>query len=120
VEVPLLDTHSDVNTLCAHFFPDLESAMETPMRRREPAEATINIRATKAKKALIDQAANALGMKRTAFMLEALCEKAHEVLADQTNFQISQQKMTAFNRLIEEPVNEAAIRMLTKRAPWER
>lgn len=94
--------------------------MTAVAERREPAEETINIRATKAKKALIDQAANALGVKRTTFMLDALCEKAHEVLADRTQFQLSQRQMAEFSRLLDEPVSDAAIRMLIKRAPWDR
>lgn len=81
---------------------------------------TINFRTSEAKKALIDQAADALGKKRTEFMLDALCEKAHEVLADRTQFQLSQQRLAAFNRLLDEPVSDAALRMLTKRAPWDR
>lgn len=87
---------------------------------REPAAATINIRVPKAKKSLIDQAADALGMKRTEFMLQTLCERAHEVLADRTAFQLSTKQVNEFNRLLDEPVSDAALRMLTKRAPWDR
>ena len=88
--------------------------------RREPANETINIRASKAKKALIDRAADALGMNRTEFVLDTLCQRAHEVLADRTHFELSKAQMDAFNRLVDQPVNDAAIRMLTKRAPWDR
>jgi uncharacterized protein (DUF1778 family) len=88
--------------------------------RREPAAATINIRVPKAKKGLIDQAADALGMKRTEFMLQTLCERAHEVLADRTEFHLDAKQIKAFNKLVDEPVSDAALRMLTKRAPWER
>lgn len=94
--------------------------MSAVMNRHEPADETINIRASKANKALIAEAANALGVKRTKFMLDALCEKAHEVLADRTHFQLSEHKLAAFNRLLDQPVSEAAILMLTKRAPWDR
>jgi uncharacterized protein (DUF1778 family) len=97
-----------------------EPAMNPVGTTREPAESTINIRVSKARKALIDQAASALGMKRTAFMLEALDEKAHEVLADRTHFQLTKQQIAAFNRALDQPVSDAALRMLTKRAPWDR
>ncbi len=84
------------------------------------SNAIINFRAPKAQKALIDRAADAVGKKRTEFMLDALCEKAHEVLADRTQFQLSAQRLASFNRLLDEPVNAAALRMLSKRAPWDR
>jgi len=93
--------------------------MAIALGRREPAAATLNIRASKAMKALIDQAADALGIKRTEFMLQTLSERAHEVLADRTSFQLGTKQLNDFNRLIDEPVSDAALRMLTKRAPWE-
>ena len=94
--------------------------MSAVIGKREPAAAHINIRASKAKKALIDQAADALGMNRSEFVLQTLCEKAHEVLADRSVFQLSKDQLAAFNRVLDQPVTEAAMRMLTKRAPWER
>lgn len=89
-------------------------------KNSETAAETINFRVPKAKKALIDQAASALGQKRTVFMLDALSEKAHEVLADRTRFQLSQHQANAFNRLLDEPISDAAVRMLLKKAPWDR
>ena len=94
--------------------------MNAVMSKRELAASHINIRAPKAKKALIDRAADALGMNRTDFVLETLCQRAHEVLADRKHFELSQEQMAAFNRILDQPINEAAVRMLTKRAPWER
>lgn len=80
---------------------------------------TINLRAPAEKKALIDRAAEALGKSRTDFMLDTLCQKAHEILADRSEFRLNGQDFAAFNRLLDKPVNEAALRMLSKRAPWE-
>ncbi|MDG6348268.1 DUF1778 domain-containing protein [Luteimonas sp. 8-5] len=94
--------------------------MGTVAKRSETAAETINFRVPRAKKALIDQAATALGKKRTEFMLDALSEKAREVLADQTRFQVDQRQLAEFNRLLEEPISDAAIRMLLRKAPWER
>ncbi|MDQ2702466.1 MAG: DUF1778 domain-containing protein [Pseudomonadota bacterium] len=94
--------------------------MATLAKRSDTAAETINFRVPKAKKALIDQAAIALGKKRTEFMLDVLSEKAHEVLADQTQFQMSQRQLAEFNRLLDEPISDAAIRMLLRKAPWER
>lgn len=84
------------------------------------ANSNINLRAPKATKDLIDRAADALGKKRTEFMLETLREKSHEVLADRTQFRLSARQMHTFNTLLDEPVSEAVLLMLTKRAPWER
>lgn len=88
-----------------------------------PAAArTINFRAPAAKQALIDHAAAVAGKNRTEFILEASCEKAREVLADQTHFAVSRDALRRFNQLIDAPLaNTAALqRLLGKPAPWER
>ena len=86
------------------------------------ATKTINFRAPASKQALIDHAAEVLGKNRTEFILEASCEKAREVLADQTHFALSRQAMQRFNELIEAPLTntEALQRLLGTPAPWER
>lgn len=81
---------------------------------------TINFRVPAEKRALIDHAADVSGKNRTEFMLDALCEKAHEVLADRTHFQLSDDHLAAFNRLLDAPVSDAVVRLLTKRTPWDR
>lgn len=86
------------------------------------ANKTINFRAPAAKQALIDHAAEILGKNRTEFILEASCEKAREVLADQTHFVLSRQALQRFNELIEAPLTntDALQRLLGTPAPWER
>jgi uncharacterized protein (DUF1778 family) len=86
------------------------------------ASKTINFRAPAAKQALIDQAAQVLGKNRTEFILEASCEKAREVLADQTHFALSRQALQRFNALIDAPLTntDALRRLLSTPAPWER
>lgn len=82
----------------------------------------INFRAPAAKQALIDHAAEISGKNRTEFILEASCEKAREVLADQTHFAVSSKTLRRFNQLIDAPLaNPKALkRLLDKPAPWER
>jgi uncharacterized protein (DUF1778 family) len=82
---------------------------------------TINFRAPAAKQALIDQAAEVVGKNRTEFILEASCEKAREILADQTRFAIDRKSMQRFNALIEGPLDNAAAvrRLLASKSPWE-
>ena len=86
------------------------------------ASKTINFRAPAAKQALIDQAAQLMGKNRTEFILEASCEKAREVLADQTHFALSRQALQRFNALIEAPLTntDALRRLLGTPAPWQR
>lgn len=87
-----------------------------------PATKTITFRAPAAKQALIDRAAELSGKNRTEFILDASCEKAREVLADQTHFAVSRDVMQRFNTLIEAPLAEpeALRRLLSTPAPWER
>lgn len=82
----------------------------------------INFRAPAAKQALIDRAAQASGKNRTDFILDASCEKAREVLADQTTFALNRQAWQRFNELVEAPLanSEAVRRLLATPAPWER
>lgn len=85
------------------------------------ATKVINFRAPASKQALIDHAAEVLGKNRTEFILEASCEKAREVLADQTHFVLSQHALQRFNELIEAPLTntDALHRLLSTPAPWE-
>lgn len=80
----------------------------------------INFRVSAEKRVLIDSAADVVGKNRTEFILDAVCEKAHEVLADRTNFQLSSDQLATFNRLVDAPVSDAVLELLNKRAPWDR
>lgn len=82
----------------------------------------INFRAPAAKQALIDRAVAVSGKNRTEFILDAACEKAREVLADQTQFGLNRQALQRFNELVEAPLEntDAIRRLLTTPAPWER
>jgi uncharacterized protein (DUF1778 family) len=86
------------------------------------SEKTINLRTSVTKRELIDHAATLTGKSRSAFMLDASCEKAEEVLADQTRFALSGAKLRAFNAQLDKPLGDPAAlaRLLTRRAPWER
>lgn len=86
------------------------------------ATKVINFRAPAAKQALIDHAAQVSGKNRTDFILDASCEKAREVLADQTHFALGGRALRRFNTLIEAPLTktDALRRLLSTPAPWER
>jgi uncharacterized protein (DUF1778 family) len=86
------------------------------------ASKVINFRAPAAKQELIDRAVEISGMSRTDFILDAACEKAREVLADQTQFALDRAALRRFNALIDAPLedNAAIRRLLATPAPWER
>jgi len=84
-------------------------------------QTTINLRAQAQQRSLIDQAARVAGKSRTDFMLEAACEKAQQVLLDQTVFALDTAHFKRFHALLDAPVaHGAALRKLLRRqAPWE-
>lgn len=85
------------------------------------ASKVINFRAPADKQALIDHAVEVSGTNRTEFILNAVCEKAREVLSDQTQFALSRQALQRFNALLDAPLadNAAIRRLLSTPAPWE-
>ena len=86
------------------------------------ATQAINFRAETSDRELIDRAAEALHQTRTDFLLEAAREKAQRVLLDQTLFNLDDRRFQRFQQLLEAPVEaaDALIKLLRKRAPWER
>lgn len=85
-------------------------------------EKTINLRATRAQKAIIKRAADATGETYTTFMLGASMERAESVLADRLHFELSDAQMTRFLAALEAPMpDDAALRELLARTPqWLR
>jgi uncharacterized protein (DUF1778 family) len=89
-----------------------------------PAKAavTINLRAREVQKNLIDRAAQAQGRNRSEFMLEAACDKAQQVLLDQTFFALNEKSYRKFVELLDAPpkVDTRLKQLLASKAPWER
>jgi len=85
-------------------------------------EVTINLRARATQKDMIDRAAEVQGKKRTEFMLEAACERAEQVLLDKAFFALDEKKYKQFVAILGAPLanGEQVVRLLTKKAPWER
>ncbi len=84
-------------------------------------DVTINLRAKRGQRALIDKAAAALGKNRSDFMLEAACREAESVLLDRRYFALD---AAAFRRFMDEldrpPVANPRLQgTLSARAPWE-
>jgi uncharacterized protein (DUF1778 family) len=82
---------------------------------------TINLRASRRQKALIDQAAEALGRSRSDFMLDTVCREAEAVLLDRRYFALSGDAFKKFTAMLDKPPkdNPRLRRLLETPAPWE-
>lgn len=94
----------------------------TAIKARKTRDAVINLRATQTQKALIDRAAQALGRKRSEFMLDSACKEAESVLLDQRYFALSAEEFKRFTAILDKPPadNAKLRRLLKSRAPWEK
>jgi uncharacterized protein (DUF1778 family) len=83
---------------------------------------TINLRASRKQKALIDRAADALGRSRSDFMLDTACREAESVLLDRRYFALPDDKFRKFVALLDRPPkdNPGLRRLLQTKAPWDR
>lgn len=82
----------------------------------------INIRAKARQRDLIDQAADQLGRSRSEFMLEASCQKAIDVLLDQTFFTVDSDTFAKFQTMLDNPLppSDKLRRLLQTKAPWDK
>src|SRR6266496_5048272 len=64
---------------------------------------TINLRADRRKRALIDRAAAAVGKNRSEFMLDAACREATSVLLDQRFFTLDEKTFERFRAALDRP-----------------
>ena len=94
----------------------------TPMADRAARDVTINLRANRKQRSLIDQAAQALGKTRSDFMLEASCREAESVLLDRRYFALDAETFKEFAAVLDSPpaANPRLRRLLTEKAPWDR
>jgi uncharacterized protein (DUF1778 family) len=89
---------------------------------RQGRDVTINLRANRRQRALIDRAAEALGKNRSDFMLETACREAEAVLTDRRFFLLDEKAYRRFTAALDKPPaeNPRLRRLLASRAPWER
>jgi uncharacterized protein (DUF1778 family) len=92
------------------------------MKERQPRDVTINLRANRRQRALIDRAAEALGKNRSDFMLEAACREADAVLLDRRFFLLDEKAYRRFVTILDKPPagNPRLRRLLMTKAPWGR
>ena len=95
--------------------------MKTETRATTRQSETINLRASRKQKGLIDRAAEALGKSRSDFMLETVCREAEAVLLDRRYFVLSPEDFKRFTAMLDRsPANNPKLRrLLHTRAPWE-
>ena len=91
------------------------------MGRETGRGKTINLRASRKQKAMIDRAAEVLGRSRSEFMLEAACREAETVLLDCRYFGLSLEAFKRFTAMLDKPpASNPKLRHLIRfRAPWE-
>ena len=91
------------------------------MKQMETREASINIRALRSQRDLIDKAASLRNKTRSDFMLEAACHEAESVLLDRRLFSLNDEDYDAFESAMKSPVTEnpELCKLLSKKAPWE-
>jgi uncharacterized protein (DUF1778 family) len=84
-------------------------------------DIAINLRAQAFQRDLIDRAASQLGRNRSDFLLEAACEKAQNVLLDQTFFTLDEKAFARFAALCDAPAkpNPSLSRLLASASPWD-
>lgn len=85
-------------------------------------DVTIQLRANRRQRAVIDQAAGSLGKSRSDFMLEAAVREAGIVLADQRVFILDDRNFRSFLATLSAPpkANPKLRRLMRTRPVWER
>ena len=91
-------------------------------KHRTARGETINLRASRKQKVLIDRAAETLGRSRSDFMLDTACREAESVLLDRRYFTLSEESFKRFTRILDSPPkdNHRLRRLLHTKAPWDR
>lgn len=91
------------------------------MEQTQQADTTIQLRASRLDRDLIDQAARLAGMNRTQFMLNAAVRDAKNTLLDQTALFVDNQTFAAIIDQLNDttPVNAALQKTLTMKSPWD-
>ena len=87
---------------------------------RKTKNVTISVRMHAAQRDLIDRAAQARGVTRSEFILEAACSEAEYVLGVQPRLVLGQEDFDAFVAVLDAPPqpSEALRKLMRLRPPW--
>lgn len=92
-----------------------------PVHRPSKAKTQrLNIRTTDEEKMLVEQAARALRLNSSQFVLQAAIRSAEEVLADRTRFVLPHDQWTLFSEMLDRPARDipAVKAAAAKRSPF--
>lgn len=64
------------------------------------------LRLSAAQKRMIERAAEVSGRTLTEFSVQAISDRAAEVLADSRQFELSEEQWNEFNRILDQPARE--------------
>ncbi len=86
-----------------------------------PRSQNIHIRIAPQQRALIDQAAHAVGKTRTDFILDAVNKAVESTLLDQRLFVLDEEQWTAFTTALDAPPqpNQQLATLMATKASWE-
>ena len=93
---------------------------ETQSENAKKRDVTLNIRARRAQRDLIDEAAALLGTSRSDFMLSAACRDAEEDLLEKRVFALNEEDFKRFNQMLDTPPldNPGLKALLEIKMPW--
>ena len=79
-----------------------------------------NIRATREQKALVEQAAEALHMTTSQFLMQAAIRSAEDILAERTRFRVPPERWDEFTAALDRPAREvpALRRAVSRPSPF--
>ncbi len=76
---------------------------KTQEENAKKRDVTLNIRARRTQRDLIDEAAALLGTNRSDFMLSVACRNAEEVLLEKRVFALSKEDFKRFEQMLDTP-----------------
>jgi uncharacterized protein (DUF1778 family) len=93
---------------------------ETQEAQAKNRDVTLNIRARRAQRDLIDEAAALLGTSRSDFMLSAACRSAEEVFLEKRVFALNAEEFKRFEEMLDMPPsdNPGLKALLKVKTPW--
>jgi uncharacterized protein (DUF1778 family) len=80
--------------------------MVEPLKKAESKDSNINIRASRQEKELLSRAAKLRRTTVTGFVLEKAVQAAQEVLAEQSNFLLSDEDWKRFCEALDAPAKD--------------
>jgi len=93
---------------------------ETQEAQAKNRDVTLNIRARRAQRDLIDEAAALMGTSRSDFMLSAACRSAEDVFLEKRVYALDEEDFRLFEEMLDMPPsdNPGLKALLKVKSPW--